>query len=145
VQIERINPLIARQNLSIAYADWEPTFSASGSHNFSSNPAGFDSSGRIIPSTESTSDSFPGSPYGAQVGIGGVAPSGLTYNLSGNASDTIFRRPLTNSLFQSQETSRAGVSLNLKQPLLKNGWIDGTRQNILINKNRIKYTELGVR
>src|SRR5260221_13488004 len=26
VQIERINPLIARHNLSIAYADWQPAF-----------------------------------------------------------------------------------------------------------------------
>src|SRR5258708_5465792 len=145
VQIERINPLIARHNLSIAYADWQPAFSASGSHNFSSNPAGFDSSGRPIPNTESSADAFPGSPGGAQVGIGGVAPSGLNYNLSGTASDTVFRRPNTNGILQSTETSRAGVSLTMKQPLLKNGWIDGTRQNILIDKNRIKFSELGVR
>jgi len=140
VQIERINPLIARHNLSIAFADWEPTFSASGSHNFNSNPQGIDSLGRIFPSTQSDSDAFPGTPYGSQVGVGGVAPSGLTYNLSGNASDTVFR-----SGTNTTETSRAGVSLNLKQPLLKNAWIDGTRQIILIDKNRVKFSELGVR
>ena len=141
VQISRINIDLARYTLNIGYADWEPTFSASGSHNFSSNPAGIDSRG-FFPGTQTESETFPGNPNGASVGISGLLPTGLSYGLNGSASDTIFTKlGPTNVL---SETSRGNVSLSLRQPLLKNFWIDKTRTTIKINKNRLKYSELAL-
>lgn len=140
VQIAWVNPAIARYNVSIAYADWEPALSASGTHSFNVSPSGtFDARGLPIPSTETKSDSFS-----ANAGPGGAAtgllPSGLTYNLSGNTSDTTFQQPGS----PLREMSQGTVLLNLRQPLLKNFWIDTTRMNIKVNKNRLKYSELGV-
>src|SRR5438105_8644328 len=89
VQISRINPEIARFNLSIAYADWEPAFSASGTHTFSSTPGGIDAQGRPFFATRSEADSFAAN-VGPGGTLGGLLPSGGTYNLSGTASDTIF-------------------------------------------------------
>jgi len=141
VQISRVNPEIARYNLNISYADWEPAFSASGSHNFSSTPAGIDQQRRPFPATQNEADSFAAN-VGPAGSVSGLLPSGLTYNLSGNASDTLFTRfGPTNVL---SETSRGSVNLSLRQPLLKNFWIDTTRLNIRVNKNRLKYSELGV-
>jgi len=149
VQISRVNIDVARYNLSIAYADWDPALSASATHNFSVNPSGLDPQGRPIPSSRSDSDSGAAGVGGSGVGASGLLPSGLTYSLSGNASDTVFKRPFfdTNSnvfLNSRTETSRGSVILNMRQPLLKNFWIDTTRLNIKVNKNRLKYSELAL-
>ena len=142
VQIERVNPEIARYNLGIAYADWEPFLSASGTHNFNSTPAGVLAQGIPFPGNRSESDSFSAGIGGPGVGASGLLPSGLTYSLSGSASDSVFRRLDTNNIVS--ETSRGSVLLNLRQPLLKNFWIDTTRLNIQVNKKRLKMSELGL-
>jgi len=136
VQISRVNPDIARNSLSIAYADWEPALSASGSHSFSATPAGIDQHGPF-PATETKTDAFSASVGGPGGGVSGLTPIGLSYSLSGNASDQI------STTFG--EKSRGSIALNLRQPLLKNFWIDTTRLNIKVNRNRLKYSELGVR
>lgn len=149
VQLSRVNVSIARYNVSIAYADWEPFISANASHNFSSNPSGFDAQGRPIPSTRSDTDSVGAGLGGPGVGASGLLPTGLAYSLSGSASDTVFHRPgfdTNNNIFDTRtETSRGSISLNLRQPILKNSWIDNTRLNIKVNKNRVKYSELSLR
>ena len=43
------------------------------------------------------------------------------------------------------DTSSGSASISLTQPLLKNFWIDQTRFNIKVAKNRIKYSELGLK
>ena len=148
VQLARVNINIAQYNVSVAYADWEPFFSANASHNFSSNPSGFDAQGRPIPSTRSDTDSVGAGLGGGGVGASGLLPTGLAYSLSGNASDTVFHRPgfdTNNNVFDTRtETSRGSISLTLRQPILKNSWIDTTRYNIKLSKNRLKSTELSL-
>ncbi len=148
VEIERINKQIAGYNLAIGYAGWDPFLSASASHSFNSTPSGFDNLGRVIPSTRSDSDNIAAGLGGPGVGVGGLLPSGLTYSLSGNASDTVFHRPivLTNGVFDTRtETTRGGVTLNLSQPLLKNAWIDATRRNVFMYKNRLQWSDQNFR
>ena len=43
------------------------------------------------------------------------------------------------------DASSGSASISLTQPLLKNFWIDQTRFNIKVAKNRVKYTELGLK
>ena len=43
------------------------------------------------------------------------------------------------------DTASGSASISLTQPLLKNFWIDQTRFNIKVAKNRVKYTDLGLK
>ncbi len=52
--------------------------------------------------------------------------------------------PITGRLTRFDQ-SGGSASVSLSQPLLKNFWIDQTRFNIRVGKNRVKYTELGLK
>lgn len=54
LRIARYNPEIARSNLRLARARYEPVFFGSGIRNFSSSPGGIDAENRPFPGTEST-------------------------------------------------------------------------------------------
>src|SRR5262245_3886339 len=102
VQIERINPEISRYNISLAYADWDPLFTAGGSHSFSSSPGGVDAQNRPFVGTESETDSF-------NLGLQGALPSGLTYNLTGNVADNTGTNP-----FGPFENTRGSALMTLR-------------------------------
>jgi outer membrane protein TolC len=139
LQIERYNPRLNLYSLRAAYAGYDPVFSASGQHDFSLSGGGLDPVTKL-PSPPSQSDD---NRFGS--GITGGLPWGTTYNLSGNIQETYGFTPTrfgTNDLF---DNTRGGASIGLSQPLLKNFWIDGTRLNISIAKNRLTYSEQGLR
>jgi HAE1 family hydrophobic/amphiphilic exporter-1 len=71
--------------------------------------------------------------------VGGLAPWGLNYSLVGNLSEANGTFGALSTPFDNS-SGQAGISLS--QPLLKNFWIDQTRVNIRIAKNRVKYSEL---
>jgi outer membrane protein len=70
---------------------------------------------------------------------GGLLPWGLQYGLNGSLSETygVSGLPFDNS--------SANVGVTLTQPLLKNFWIDSTRLNIRVAKNRLQQSEQGLR
>jgi HAE1 family hydrophobic/amphiphilic exporter-1 len=133
VQIERYNPQISLYNLNAAYGGFDPTFNFSGQHDYNTQPGGVTSQQIPIPPTVSQADSFNSS-------LGGTLPEGLQYNLNGNISDTTFNQNTT-----STESTRGSVGVTLTQPLLKDFWIDNTRLTIYVAKNRLKFSEQGVR
>lgn len=131
VQIERYNPKISLYDLNAAYDGWDPTFNISGQHNYNASAGGFNpSSTNPIPARITRSDSFSSD-------IGGTLPMGLKYDLYGNINDT--------TSTSSSESSSGSVGVTLTQPLLKNFWVDSTRLNIRVAKNRLKYSEQGLR
>ena len=134
IQIERINPQISSSNLRGAYAGWDPIFNISGQHDYNLSGGGFNSIiGTNTPAVSSSDDAI-------STGITGILPWGLGYSLFGNLTETFGEQGTR----QFDSTGgRAGVSLT--QPLLKNFLIDGTRLNIAVSKNRLKYSELGLR
>lgn len=130
LQIQRINPEIAQYSLSAAFAGYEPTLNLSGQHSYSSTPGSINNQGLNIPGGESERDSF-------NANLNGRLPTGLTYTLGASASDSYGDRlgvPFENA------TAQAGA-LTLTQPLLRNFWIDSTRANISVARNRLKYSE----
>jgi outer membrane protein TolC len=133
VQIERYNPQISLYNLSAAYGGYDPLLNISGQHDFNVSPGGFTSQQIPIPSTTSKSDSF-------NSGINGLLPWGLQYDFIGNIADRNFT-----SSPNSTESSSGSIGVQLTQPLLKNFWIDSTRLTIHVAKNRLKYSEQGLR
>ena len=138
VQIQRINPEIAHYTLGASYGNYDPIFGLSGDHSYNLSPGGVDAQGRPFNGQESETERFSSS-------LQGLLPWGLNYNLGGTMADRYGTLPgLTNR--SSFETTAGNVgALNLRQPLLKNFWIDSTRLQIFLNKQNVKISELDVR
>ncbi|MEW6305738.1 MAG: TolC family protein [Verrucomicrobiota bacterium] len=133
LKIARYNPRIARYNVALAYTRYDPVFSGSDNRNFSSSPGGIDEESRPYVGTETTQDSF-------RVGVGGSTPVGLSYDVSAQSGATRGSGP--GGPF---ENANGSVSLQLRQPLLRNSWIDSARLSIQLSKRQLKITELGLR
>src|SRR5258708_1406310 len=131
VKIERYNSEIARYDLNLAYSYYEPAFNGSGTHQWAFTPAAPGSTN--VTGTTSSENNFSS-------GITGTLPTGLSYNLGGNVSNT-----KTTDLLGSSVSSQGSASIQLQQPLLKNLWIDAARLNIQVNKKLLKISELGLR
>ncbi len=134
LQVARYGPLVAQNNLSLAYAGYDPSLDLSGQHNYNRTGGGLDSNQRLIPPSDSESDQF-------SAGLGGLLPWGMTYDLSGRAANTQGERGFldtnTNLIFQPFEESQGFVQARVTQPLLKNAWIDGTRLNVAVAKQQL--------
>lgn len=129
VQIERYNPEIALYDLRIGYAAYDPEFSFSGEHDYSKERGNIAAS---APATRSDGETFISE-------LNGGLPFGTSYKLHGDAGGS--RVGSTNFL-----SSGGGQAyFTLTQPLLKNFWIDRNRLTILVAKNRLKYSEQGLR
>ena len=132
VQIQRIYPEMVRYSLSASYGAYDPTFSLSGKHSY-----------RLLPKAggldhpDSSTDSF-------EMGFSGLLPSGLAYGLSGDLSQSYGLNTFPKlGIVDGFENSSGTASLFfLKQPLLKNFWIDGARKAIWANKKNLQMSEL---
>jgi HAE1 family hydrophobic/amphiphilic exporter-1 len=127
VQIQRINPQISLYDLDADYGGYDPTLDISGQHNHDESGA------EGVPASTSDGNSFSSS-------LDGATPWGMTYGLSGNVSKT-YNSSLTNMFYSSVGSVQLGVT----QPLLKNFWIDNNRLTIRVAKNRLEYSEQGLR
>ena len=135
VQIKRFGPELARYALSTSYGGYDPQFSFSGQHGYNQSPGGVDPQFGRYPGTLTQSDSF-------NSGFQGLVPWGLSYSVSGNISDRISSL----SGVQVDETTSGSVGvMQLRQPILKNFWIDSTRLSIVLNKKDLKISELDLR
>jgi outer membrane protein TolC len=110
VKIERFTPEIARHELNLAYAHYDPVFGGSAIHRYGFEHARKDSTNRI--GTRTNRDEFSG-------GVIGVLPTGLSYELGGDVSNT-----RTTDFAGRAEDSVGAASIHLRQPLLRNSWID---------------------
>ncbi len=144
VQIERYNPLIADANLRLAYSDYDPQVSMRAARDFNQDPGGLDAQARQYSGRTTQSDSFSTS-------LGGLLPGGLNYNVSSVVSDTYGQTPLvdpeTGAVIQVPfESSRGQLVIGeLRQPLLRNFWIDSTRYNISLRKKDLRISDLNLR
>ena len=142
LRIERVNPQFALFNLAAARAGYEPALSLSGQHDHNESGSRLLTGGFTIPGSETDADSFSGS-------LGGLTPWGMTYDLRGSANEQYGKSFTvdTNNLIVPLpfDSSQSSVAIDLTQPLLKNFWIDGTRLNIAVAKNRLKYSEFSLK
>lgn len=135
LQIERYNPKVSVFNLNAAYAGYDPIFSIAGQHDYSETSGGFDpTTGLPRPASKIDDNAFSSSISG------GLTPWGMNYTLAGNIAETF-----GSSAGIPIDQTRGGVSVSVSQPLLKNFWIDNTRLNIAVAKNRLKFTDLSLR
>lgn len=139
LRIQRYNPLLAEMTLAGTYAGYDPTLFASGTHNTSLSGGGFNPQfGLPIPPAKTDVNSLSSS-------LSGLLPWGTTYSLSGNVGESYGTGGGLGGLNQFFVQSQGSAQVRLTQPLLKNFWIDATRMNIRVAKNRVKYSEQGLR
>lgn len=130
LQIARYNPPMARADLNAAYGGYDPTLAASGRHTFTMSGGGFNSTlGVFTAPVVADNNNF-------QSGVGGLLPWGLNYSLQGNVGESYGR---------GFDVSSGEGNIVLSQPLLKGFWIDQTRLAVRVAKNRLKYSEQGLR
>jgi outer membrane protein TolC len=137
VQIERYSPRISLYNLHAAYGGYDPLLNISGQHNYNVSPGSF-ANLTNTPSSTSDENSFKSD-------IGGVLPWGLQYDFSGNISEQYGQYGSSTPPPIPFDSSGGSIGVSLTQPLLKNFWIDDTRLTIRVAKNRLKYSEQGLR
>jgi outer membrane protein TolC len=126
VQVQRYEPQISLYDLRAALASYyDPTLSFSGQHDHNR------SGGLFLTNTIPVSDDN----YFTS-GLGGSLPSGMSYGLFGNAKDTTV---------SGAENSGGQIGVSATQPLLKNFWIDNSRLAISVAKNRLQFSEQGLR
>jgi outer membrane protein len=133
IQIERMNPMVARLALSASHSYYDPILSAEGRRENTADNGGFD------PSDFSRDAVYSAESYVSSIGITGQLPTGMTYSVDGNYAASRGQRNGLN--FESYE---ALAGLAVRQPLLKNFWIDEGRMAMRINKRNLKITEFGV-
>src|SRR5436190_5899906 len=171
IQIKRYNPEIAGFALGAAYGIYDPAFAASGGHDHSQSAGGFDPQGRPFGGTEIDANRFSAGfqgllPWGLFYNLGGNMND--TYGTRPNVvQDTNIISFSTNTVFDplgnpvgniispnfgatairapfENVTGNIGL-LQLRQPLLKNFWIDNARLQIYLDKKNLKISELDLR
>jgi outer membrane protein TolC len=128
VKIEEKGVDIARHQLGGIYGAYDPVLAAGLNHGHSLDPD----------RTTTATDSF-------DANLAGLLPGGLTYGLGtlgGSFSDSSGIMPGTNGPF---DKTVGLVGIQLRQPLLKNFWIDEPRLNIQVSKKQLKISELAWR
>lgn len=172
VQISRMDPEIAGFSLKSAYAGYDPALSLSGRHNYELSPGGLDDQSRVYSGTESEVDSFNGSiggllPWGTRYTFG-AAVSDRSGNSPGAVIDPSNSFITTNTIYDLNtglpsgylygtnygtlptrnpfENASANVGFfELRQPLLKDFWVDGTRLQIFLNRKNLQRSEVQLR
>jgi outer membrane protein TolC len=139
VQIERFSPQISLYNLNAAYGGYDPTLNLSGQHLYNDSGVG-SQNGFALPGSVSDENTFSS-------GLNGLTPWGMSYDLSGNVSETYGRNySVSTNIFASPfDNSGGSIEASLTQPLLKNFWVDNTRLTIHVAKNRLQFSEQGLR
>ena len=133
IQVARLEPELAGFSLRGTYGSYEPFLSLSGSHANAESTNG----------DKSETDSVSGA-------VGGFLPWGMDYSLGLRMSDsygTTLDNVATNFFVRNPfESASANAGFfEVRQPLLKNFWVDSTRLSIFINKNELKVSELSLR
>lgn len=132
IQIRRLQPSIDLYNLDATRGYYDLTFNLNAAHRFNASPGSPDPNSALFNrSSDSFTESY-GPSFTQQLGTGGRV------TLNGD----LIRR--SGSSFTSYNYS-SDAGLSFTQPLLKNAWIDSTRQTILVNKRTLKINELALR
>ncbi len=133
VKIEQVGIAVARHRLGEGYGIFDPELRGSAVRGNSLSPGGIDDQNRPYSGTKTHQDSFSGR-------VVGLLPSGLTYDFGGDIDDANGTAP--DGPF---ENSGGGLALRLRQPLLRNSWIDERRLYIQTSRQRLKISELAWR
>jgi len=145
LQVDRLDPQIARYALRGAYGAYDPVLHLDAGRSYEDNPADMDpKKDRPDAAYQITTDS-----YG--FGLSGNLPTGLSYGLGAEAAhrsaETFFLAtdPTLPGAIRLTNNWLGTAALTLDQPILRNFWIDEARQTIRVNRKNLKIAELGLK
>jgi outer membrane protein len=140
IRIQRYNPEIAQSSLRVSYGAYDPTLRLTATEGSYVSPPFYDAQTGVKKATESS-----GNFQSFSAGVSGLLPWGTSYQLGANLSDqNDATRVLGTNFFSSTVRGDMGALL-LRQPLMRDFWIDGARYQIALGKNSLKSSELGLR
>ncbi|MDR3455808.1 MAG: TolC family protein [Verrucomicrobiae bacterium] len=145
LQIERYAPEISLYGLRGSYGTYDPTFTFSATHKFST---GDTTTNVALIGTNSLGlhrDTARDNNLASD--LGGSLPWGMTYDLVGNVDEgnnTAYFGP-TNFNSALSRNSQGSAEVDLTQPLLKDFWIDNPRMTIRQAKNALKKSKQALR
>ncbi len=158
IRIQRYNPDIALYSLRSLYGAYDPQLSLGFSEGSSQQLPTYDPAyGGLLPAATGEGQNF-------SADISGVLPWGTSYQLGANLSNNEYEstrvfsvnyttNPVTGIVtaevtltneFTRVVRGQMGA-LQLRQPLLRDFWIDGSRYQIILGKQNLKSSELGLR
>jgi outer membrane protein len=126
VRIESYNPRISEENVKAAKGAYDPVISATGDH------------------TQSKTDTRDTKTERFDVGVTQYLPTGGTVDVGVNANETGGNQFAPTNRF-TRSGQGAATLIGVRQPLLRNFWIDNTRYNIAISRKNLKISELVLR
>ena len=132
-QVSKISPELARHQLDLSLMAYDPSFRISTDFTTSSSPGGVDDQNRAFAGTETTSE---------RVLLRHQRFCRQRFVLRHERQPEPSRRHDARRTFR--ELFRR-ASFTLRQPLLRNAWIDSTRLNIRVNRNGLRSSELGLK
>jgi outer membrane protein TolC len=132
LQIERINPEIARMTLKASWGYYDPLVTSRVRKQNQTEVQAFD------PDNPALDTGFTSESEVIDGGLTGFLPSGLTYTIVGNYNHSQGTRDL------NFDSYRMGAGIDLRQPLLRNLWIDQPRYLIRVSKRDLQISEAGV-
>ena len=143
IRIDRYSPQLAAYNLKASYGVYNPVFGSSGTHEHTESGESLYQGTFVRPGQVTDVNTI-------ESGFTGLLPWAMTYDLRGRVTDTDGKRYEfdTNTfsfISRPYSSSFGSVSVGVVQPLIKDFWLNPTRLNISILKNRVKWTDLGLR
>ena len=146
LRVARYTPMISELNRLSLYGYYDPILTGEYSHSRNTREGGgFNANtGRETPAQHTDVDA-------ASLGVTGVLPTGMTYDIGHNVENVVANRPVqigTNSFGQpifakaTSDTWDGGAGITLSQPLLRNFWIDPTRLQIKLARRNVRVAEL---
>lgn len=133
LRVERINPEIQDQNVSLARTAWAPTLTGNFFYNNTDTPP--DS---FLAGSEDTLQSAFST---GAVSVQQQLPWGATYSVGWDA-----RRSTNNSAFNSFDpTVRSNLDLTFTQPLLRNRTVDAARQQLMVSRRNRQISDEDLR
>ena len=154
LQIERTRPQVARYTVRGDYGIYDPVLTLAGQHDHDETGATLFQN-TPIPGAKTDDNSFSGDlsgflPWGMNYGLSTVGPIIDKYGnrfSAGTITNGIGTNAIasTNAVANRFENSSGSVEVHVSQHLLKDFWIDSGRLAIRVDKNRLRYSELGLK
>jgi len=134
LQIERLNPSMARHALTAVGGAFDPIFTADSRWESLSDSGGLD------PADFSRDAIYRAESEASRMAITGLTPSGMTYALGGDYAHSDGVRN-----FLDFDSYSIRLMASVRQPLLRNAWIDQARFSIRINRLLLRSSEHALR
>jgi outer membrane protein len=135
VQIARINPQIQDLSVALARSAWIPTFNTTVQGSNTDTPNSGFLSGATTGQNKTTNGRLA-----SNVGLLQQTPWGGSYSIGWDST----RSTTTNVFSAFSPQLQSSLSINIRQPLLRNFGIDNLRQQVIVSEKNREISDIGV-